>query len=99
MSSSTLPKWENYEPQNSELQVTAKHRSRLGADKVIGVAVLPLSTMLQEANVTISLGPSIKTSDRGQALLNVLSVRTNDDTAKEFVALKSQLRSSYEEES
>ena len=78
--------------------MAAKNRSRLGSDKVIGVAVVLLSTVLKEASVTISLGPGLKSSERGQALLNVLSVRTNDDFAKEFVALKSEHRSSYEEE-
>lgn len=80
--------------------MTAKNvnRLRLGSDKVIGVAVVLLATVLKEASVTVSLGPGIRSSERGQALLYLLSVRTNDDNAKEFVAFKSQHRSSFEEE-
>ena len=88
---SILNTWE----ERCQLQVTAKHHSKafsLGSDKVIGVAVVPLSTVVKEANVTLGLSPNLHSSDQGQALLNVLSVRTNDEHAKEFVVLKRQHR-------
>ena len=59
---------------------------------VIGVAVVPFTTVLTEANLTLGLNPSISATDRGQALLNILSVRTDDEFAKNFVALKMHRR-------
>ena len=90
---SILNTWE----EKCELQVAAKHHGStfgLGSDRVIGLAVIPLSTVVKEANVTLGLSPSLSCSDQGQALLNVLSVRSNDEHAKEFVALKKERRDS-----
>lgn len=66
----------------------------LGSDKVIGLAVIPLETVVKEANITLGLSHSLPYTDQGQALLNVLSVRQNDEHAKEFVLLKRQKRDS-----
>jgi hypothetical protein len=91
MSFSILNTWE----EKCELQVTAKHHVStfgLGSDKVIGVAVIPLSTVVKEANITLGLSHSLPCTDQGQALLNVLSVRYNDEHAQEFVTLKRQKR-------
>ena len=81
--SSTLANWEN-----SELQVIAKHKSTFSKDRIIGVAVFPFLSIIKEASLTLGLCPSLSLSDRGQAILNVLSVRTFDNFAREFVALK-----------
>ena len=77
--------------------MTAKTRSpmfSLGPDKILGVAVVPLATAIQEANLTIGLNTSIPRTERGNALITVLSARTNDEFAKEFVNLKVQRVSS-----
>ena len=95
--SSILNTWE----EKCELQVAAKHHGStfgLGSDKVIGVAVIPLSTVVKEANVTLGFSHSLPCSDQGQALLNVLSVRSNDEHAKEFVALKRQKRDAKDQD-
>ena len=78
----------------------AKHKSVFGKDRVIGVAIIPFSSVTQDANLTMGLSPSIPLSMHCQAILNVLSVRTYDEVAKDFVALKRQQResSSYGEE-
>lgn len=84
-----------------ELQVAAKHHGStfgLGSDKVIGLAVIPLVTVVKEASVTLGLSPLLPCSDQGQALLNVLSVRNNDEHAKEFVTLKRQKRDSKDQD-
>ena len=60
----------------------------IGTDKIIGMAVVPFSLVHLEANLSLGLSPFIPISDRGYALLNVLSVRTNDEFAKGFVDLK-----------
>ena len=90
---SILSTWE----ENCELQVAVKHHVSafgLGSDKVVGVAVISLSVFIKEANITLGLSHSLPYTDHGQALLNVLSVRYNDDHAKEFVSLKRQKRES-----
>ena len=93
---SILNTWE----EKCELQVAAKHHVStfgLGSDKVIGVAVIPLATVVKEANITLGLSHSLPCTDQGQALLNVLSVRYNDEHAKEFVSLKRQKRESKDD--
>lgn len=92
---STLQNWEY-----AEIQLVAKHKSVFGKDRVIGVAIIPFSSVTQDANLTMGLSPSIPLSMHCQAILNVLSVRTYDEVAKDFVALKRQQResSSYGEE-
>lgn len=94
---SILDTWE----EKCELQVAAKHHAStfgLGSDKVIGLAVVPLATVVKEANVTLALSHTLPCSDQGQALLNVLSVRNNDEHAKDFVVLKRQKRDSKDQE-
>lgn len=91
---STLTNWEA-----SELLVLAKHRSTFGKDKVIGIAVVPCSSLNDQDNHTLSLGSSSVFTDMGQAILNVLSARTFlDEFAKEFVALKMSQRSTASED-
>ena len=85
---STLANWEA-----SQLLVMAKHKSTFGKDKIIGLGVVACNSLVDEASLTIGLAPSFVVSDRGQAILNVLSVRTHDDFAKEFVVLKTSQRS------
>ena len=76
----------------AEIQVVAKHKSVFGKDRVIGIAVVPFSSVTQDANLTLGLSASIPLSMHCQAILNVLSVRTYDEAAKDFVALKRQQR-------
>ena len=56
------------------------------------MAVVPFSSVTRQANLVLSLSPSIPLSMHCQAILNVLSVRTYDEAAKDFVALKRQQR-------
>ena len=70
----------------------AKHKPVLGKDRTVGVAVIPFSSVTRQANLVLSLSPSIPLSMHCQAILNVLSVRTYDEAAKDFVALKRQQR-------
>ena len=73
--------------------MVAKHKSVFGKDRVIGIAVIPFSSVTEDANQVVSLSPSIPLTMHCQAILNVLSVRTTyDEAAKDFVALKRQQR-------
>ena len=75
-----------------ELQVTAKNHSRFGADKVIGVALVNAFDLKCNGNISLEMSSCLALCERRGALLNVLSQRTNDEGAKEFVALKTQCR-------
>lgn len=89
---STLTNWET-----SELLVLAKHHVTFGKDKVIGMALVSCSTLNDQANLTLTLRGSSVVTDMGQAILNVLSARTFDEFAKEFVILKTSQRSAMGE--
>ena len=72
--------------------MVAKQKSVFGKDRVIGIAVVPFSSVTEDANQAVNLSPSIPLTMHCQAILNVLSVRTYDEAAKDFVALKRQQR-------
>lgn len=76
----------------AEIQVVAKHKSIFGRDRIIGVGVIPLPSISKETDLTVGLRPCIPLSMHCQAILNVLSLRVNDEVAKEFVTLKTQQR-------
>ena len=84
--------------ENSELLVLAKHKARFGKDGVIGMAIVPFSSIKEQASLTLGLAASSSLSDRGRAILNVLTVRSDDNFAKEFVTLKTSQRSSGDSE-
>ena len=74
--------------EKSELMVMAKHKTTFGKDHIIGLAIIPFSSIKEQASLTLGLAPSCPLSDRGRAILNVLMVRSDDNFAKEFVTLK-----------
>lgn len=75
----------------------AKQKAHFGKDRVIGLAIVPFSSIKEQASLTLGLAPNSPISDRGRAILNVLTVRGDDNFAKEFVTLKTSQRSSCEE--
>ena len=75
-----------------ELQVTVRNKTVFGTDRIIGVSVIPLGRALRSSIYTLDLGDSLSLTKMGRALLTVLSQRQNDETAKEFFALKTQQR-------
>ncbi len=77
--------------------VLAKQKAHFGKDRVIGLAIVPFSSIKDQASLTLGLAPSSEISDKGRAILNVLTVRSDDNFAKEFVALKTSQRSVSEE--
>ena len=70
----------------------AKHHATFGKDKVVGVAIECCSLLNDQINLNLSLGASCDVTDMGQAILNILSSRTYDEFAKEFVTLKMSQR-------
>ena len=75
-----------------ELHLSAKHKTLLGGDRVLGVAVLPLKSLQEGKSYTIELAPSLPLTDRGKAFLTILSQRNTDEMAREFSQLKTQQR-------
>jgi len=78
-----------------ELQIMVKNHVVFGGDKLLGVAVVKFSTLLEgEHELEIKLFNMLKFSKKNWAILSVLAKRNHDEMAKEFVLLKSQTHTS-----
>lgn len=72
--------------------VLAKHHSTFQKDRVIGLAIVSCSTLNDQVNLTLSLGSCCIVTDMGQAITNVLSARTYDEFAQDFITIKKSQR-------
>ncbi|KAL5281965.1 UNC13C family protein [Megaselia abdita] len=77
-----------------ELHICVKDYCFARDDRLVGVAIIQIKDIIEQGSIAkwLPLGKKIQMDGTGWTILRILSQRNNDEVAKEFVKLKSDIR-------
>ncbi|XP_022256326.1 protein unc-13 homolog B-like [Limulus polyphemus] len=82
------------EPSSFELHICVKDYCFAREDRLVGVAVMQMRDIIERGSCAcwLTLARRVYLDETGWTILRILSQRTNDEVAREFVKLKSEIR-------
>ena len=82
------------EPSSFELHIAVKDYCFAREDRLVGVAIMQLRDIVEQGSCAcwLPLGRRVHMDETGWTVLRILSQRTTDEVAKEFVKIKSDVR-------
>ena len=82
------------EPSSFELHIAVKDYCFAREDRLVGVAIMQLKDIVEQGSCAcwLPLGRRVHMDETGWTVLRILSQRTTDEVAKEFVKIKSDVR-------